>query len=347
MIDEKQQELQELLDEVEIILTVKDNISNEEIDNFVNKFHLLSESDIRNKIKEITGDSIYINELADKINVDVNDRSKKEDNDNLNKVVISEISGDYGEVIEEGKKDEINTNSTNEIMLQQELQHENIEEIIFTEDNIPEVTFIKADTKYGQLSLEWGWAKGISKILICYRMDKFPLGPTDSSASQILVRRENNDQNGDYIVHKVIEGNYYFCIYVVVESNEKTIFSEGTRRLVVNKTPSEIFYEIKRKRTFLGKLKGAEIVLSTTDKEISLPQLALVSKYGNMPLQKSDGKSVINTDYQTIGCDKPIVLDLPMENIGKNMYVKLFFIDDSNSKLYRIISPAKEKLYFK
>ena len=173
------------------------------------------------------------------------------------------------------------------------------------------------------------------------------MGPTDSCALQVLMKKEGNDEIGDHIIHKVIEGNYYFCIYSVVDYNEKRLFSEGQRRLVVNKTPSEIFYEIKRKRNLLGKLKAVELILSTTDKEINLPQLALVGKFGNMPLQKSDGKSVFSTDYQTITNDKSVALNLPIENISRNMYVKLFFLDDSNSKLYRIISPAKEKLYFK
>ena len=348
MIDEKQQELEELSDEIEIILSVKDNISNEEIDNFTNKFHLLSENDIRTKIKEITGDSSYINEF----NEDALEAANiKEKDDNLSETVIQEITNECGRVEEEIKEEDENNkldiNFKSETIIENELPHESGERITFTEENIPEVTFVKADNKYGQLSLEWGWPEGAEKALVSYRMDRFPTGATDSSASQVLINRENNVENGGYIIHKVIEGNYYFCVYIVAEYDQKTIFSEGTRRLVVNKKPSEIFYEIKHRKTILGKLKGVELILSTTDKEVNLPQLVLVCKHGNMPLQKSDGETIFQTDYQTISLDKQVVLELPVENISKNMYVKLFFLDDSNSKLYRIISPAKERLYFK
>ncbi|MBV7273144.1 hypothetical protein JMF89_09990 [Clostridiaceae bacterium UIB06] len=348
MIDEKQQELEELSDEIEIILSVKDNISNEEIDNFTNKFHLLSENDIRSRIKEITGNCLYINNEENSEIIDT-----QEEKDNSDEPSISEIINEYNKMNEDdreedtAKNNELDMNFKSESIIESRLYHEIREKIIFTEDNIPEVTFVKADTKYGQLSLEWGWPEGIEKVLISYRMDRFPTGAADSSASQVLINREDSTENGGYIIHKVIEGNYYFCIYIVAEHNQKTIFSEGTRRLVVNKRPSEIFYEIKRRKTILGKLKGVELVLSTTDKEVNLPQLVLVSKCGNMPLQKSDGETIFKTDYQTISLDKPLVLELSVENIGKNMYVKLFFLDDSNSKLYRIISPAKEKLYFK
>lgn len=382
MIDEKQRELHELTDEVEIILSVKDNISHEEIDNLVNKFHLLLEYDIRKKIEEITGDSAYIKEFIDKVNEETSNVKSKNQNANTSEVTVSETNDIFipknyevqyiknnKEVIDikdnnydsdvnkkddnpvedekknkEDQQDNINISFAEETIVENKSQDE---KIIFSEDKIPEVSFVKADIKYGQLSLEWGWPEGINKVLICYRMDKFPMGPTDSCALQVLIKKEGNAEIGDHIIHKVIEGNYYFCIYIVVDYNEKRLFSDGQRRLVVNKTPSEIFYEIKRKRNLLGKLKGIELSLSTTDKEINLPQLVLVGKFGNMPLQKSDGKSVFTTDYQTISNEKSVYLNIPIESISPNMYVKLFFLDDSNSKLYRIISPAKEKLYFK
>lgn len=342
MIDENQQELQELTDEVEIILSVKDNISHEEIDNFVNKFNSLSEYNVRKKIGEITGDSTYIQNFIDKTNEIVSSNQGDTQNDTSEKIDALETASVFLEA-----QDTINTGVVESTMIEDKIQDKNIENSVFSEGNIPEVSFIKADIKYGQLSLEWGWPEGISKAIICYRMDRFPIGPTDCCASQFMVKREYDDEKGEYLIHKAVEGNYYFCIYISADCNGKTLYSDGQRRLVVNKIPSEIFYEIRHKKSLLGKLKGAEIVLSTTDKEINLPQLELVGKFGNMPLQKSDGKSILNIDYQTITTDKSITLNLPIENIGRNMYVKLFFLDDSNSKLYRIISPAKEKLYFK
>ena len=342
MIDNKLQELQELTDEVEIILSVKDNISHEEIDNLVNKFNLLSEYDVRKKIEEITGNSIYIQSFMDKTVETTSNIQREEQSKTLEEITILETLNGFLEV-----QEKINTSAVENTTIEEEIQDKNIENSIFSEDNIPEVSFIKTDIKYGQLSLEWGWPEGISKAIICYRMDRFPIGPTDCCASQFMVKREYDAEKGEYLIHKAIEGNYYFCIYISVDCNGKTLYSEGQRRLVVNKIPLEIFYEIRHKKSLFGKLRGAEIVLSTTDKEINLPQLELVGKFGNMPLQKSDGKSILNIDYQTITNNKPITLNLPIENVGKNMYVKLFFLDDSNSKLYRIISPAKEKLYFK
>lgn len=380
MVDEKQRELEELVEEIEIILSVKDDISHAEISNLVNKFSLLSEYDIRKKIEELTGDHTYIQEFIDKVNeetsnVPINQQEKQNNVDmdsvNINGPEINkyeeqltveeseadkngthdlnlDIEKESDRSLEGEEKEEIDkSNHFSEIDDHDRIEAEAPEKIIFDEDNIPEVSFVKAEIKYSQLSLEWGWPEGVDNVLLCCRMDKFPTGTTDSAASQISVSRKDGLKNGDYTIQKVIEGNYYFAIYTFVEQEGRRMYSSGQRRLVVNKAPSEIFYEIKMRKTLFGKLKGAGLVLHTKSKEINLPQFVLIGRLGNIPLQKSDGEEIFTTDYQTLTKDKEINIDLPIEKIEKKMYVKLFFLDDSNSKVYRIVSPAKEKLRIK
>lgn len=380
MVDEKQRELEELAEEIEIILSVKDDISHAEISNLVNKFSLLSEYDIRKKIEELTGDHTYIQEFINKVNeetsnVPINQQEKQNnvdmDSGNINgpeinkyeeQLIVEEpetdkngthdlnldIEKESDRAQEYAEKEEIDQSTpSSEINDNDGTQGEAAAKIIFDEDNIPEVSFVKAEIKYSQLSLEWGWPEGVDNVLLCYRMDKFPTGTTDSAALQISISRKDGLKNGDYTIQKVIEGNYYFAIYTFVEQEERRMYSSGQRRLVINKAPSEIFYEIKMRKTLFGKLKGAELVLHTKSKEINLPQFVLIGRLGNIPLQKSDGEEIFTTDYQTLTKDKEINIDLPIEKIEKNMYVKLFFLDDSNSKVYRIVSPAKEKLRIK
>ncbi|AKA68367.1 hypothetical protein [Clostridium scatologenes] len=358
----KEQELQELTEEIEIILSIKDDISKDEVENFKGKFLLLSEYDIRRKISEVTKNNIYLEEfeksnlneeIEDNIEINnINDSEKntmkQQENTSRDLLVNNEINID-----EKIKKTEFENINGNE-KLKEEIKCEEIIEKnkeknieIVDENNMPEISFVKAEVKYGQLSLEWAWNEKIDKVLICYRMDKFPTSPKDSAAFQVVVARENNMENGSYIINKVNEGNYYFAIYVMVNYNGKTLFSKAQRRLVVNKEPSEIFYEIKIKKNLFGKVKSAELLLSTDEKKLDLPQLVLIGKLGNMPIQKSDGESIINVDYDLVTSEDLISFDIPIGNLRKNMYVKLFFVDDSNSKLYRIVSPSKENLHFK
>lgn len=375
MFDEKERELKELTEEIEIILSVKEDISPVEISNLLNKFSLLSEYDIRKKIEGLTGDHTYIQEFIKKVNeetsnvptkphenksiIDLDNTGIPKLNENEEKLLDEEFKEGKSEIdyldsdikkesdkeAESIEKEKIKP--SNEIDNHKESLVETSRKIIFDEENIPEVSFIKAEIKYGQLSFEWGWPEGIDNVLLCYRMDKYPVGTTDSSASQILISRKANLKTGVYTIQKVIEGNYYFAIYTFVEQEGRRLFSSGQKRLVVNKAPSEIFYEIKMKKSLFGKLKGAELALYTKGKEINLPQFVLIGRLANIPLQKSDGEEIFTTDYQTLSKNQGINIQLPIEKIEKNMYVKLFFLDDSNSKVYRIVSPAKEKLHMK
>lgn len=316
MDEEKRQQFDELSDELGIILSVKDFVSQDEIQNLVNKFSLLSEYEIREKIKEITNNSVYIDGFS----------GEKHD--------IAEYTFENTETL---KDHEVVENKA----------IEQIETVIIDKENIPEVSYVKTEVKYGQLSLEWGWPKGIKEAHLCYRMDKFPESPADSAAQHIMTEKQDGMDTGSYIINRVMEGNYYFIIYTSIECEGKTVFSNGQRRLIVNKLPEEVFYEIKTSKSIFGKLKSAQLCLYTTSEEINFPQVQLIGKLKNMPSKKSDGGSILSIDYQTLKKDEAIFFDIPIDKIKSNMYVKLFFEDDSNSKLYRIISPAKDKLYFK
>lgn len=349
MDEKKQCQLEELVDELEIILSVKNVISKEEINNFIQKFNYLSEHDIRLKISEITKDNSYINNIEDTQQF----------------ILPNNLEYEHAQYMDTEQADNINSNSyeenenkqVNDIDIEQEEEKEDlINPIIqleqkktysFDENNIPEVPFIRGEIKYGQLSLEWGWPEEVDEVLICYRMDMFPKGPRDLAAVQCEIKKHQDEKMGSYIISKVSGGDFYFCVYTKVNFGSKACYSQGQKRLVVNREPSEIFYEIKMKRSIFGKLKSSEIVLWTKEKEVNLPQLMVVGKIGNMPLQKSDGETILNIDCEVINKDKLVTIGLPNDNIRGNMYVKLFFFDDANSKLFRIVSPAKERLYFK
>ncbi|WP_027623022.1 hypothetical protein [Clostridium lundense] len=350
MDEKKQCQLEELADELEIILSVKNVISKEEINNFIQKFNYLSEHDIRLKISEVTKDNSYISNIEDtqqfilpsNLEYEYNqhmDTTQDENNSNVDEI----NSNDYEKI----ESKQVNDIECEEDLINPVIQLEKKKTYSFDENNIPEVSFIRGEIKYGQLSLEWGWPEEVDEVFICYKMDMFPKGPRDLAAVQYEIKRHGDEKVGSYIINKVSGGDFYFYVYTKVNFENKTCYSKGQKRLVVNREPSEIFYEIKIKRSIFGKLKSSEIMLWTKEKEMNLPQLIVVGKVGNMPLQKSDGGTILNIDCEVISKDNSMVIELPNDNIRGNMYVKLFFFDDANSKLFRIVSPAKERLYFK
>ncbi|MDP4146951.1 MAG: hypothetical protein Q8936_21175 [Bacillota bacterium] len=359
--DQKLKEFNELEEEIETILSVKDELSDDEIDNLAGEFNSLSELEIREKISLITGDKSYLD-------FQVNNSeyiTEKKDEEHIDELLEVKEVLKLKELQQSGKIDEVNTES--------ELQYDKDEknsicndELIEIKDEVLEakdnpitqepeeieeqpenISVIRGDIQYNQLSLQWNWPKGISKVVVGYRLDKFPKYADEEMSTCSIVERRGNEIEGEFIINKVEQGNYYFSIFPVVQEAGRTKYLEGKHRLIVNKPVIEIYYDLKIKRNLLGKIKSMQIEFRTEEKEVNLPPTVLIAKVGNLPIQKSDGESICRLDSVVLSNSKPNTVELPLDNFMKNMYVKLFMLDDNNGKLFRIISPAREKLMFK
>ncbi|MGH4122403.1 MAG: hypothetical protein ACREV6_05685 [Clostridium sp.] len=338
----KYKEINDLKEEIEIILSIKDELSNEEINNFVDSFPSLTEKEIRGTIAEITNNNEY---LIEEVNIEeqLEEKQINMQNKAFKKSEITEIEAIKGEEEEEAQQIIINRIQDSEP--EPEIQIETVEELNST---LIDIAAIVGEVKHNQLCLQWQWPEKANKIKVIYRGDSFAKSAEDSSAVASIIKREKDESTGTFVIDRIPEGNYYFTIYVMAEMNDKIFYSEGKRRLMVSKKPIEIYYDLKIKRSLLGKLKSAEIMFSMEEKgEIKLPAITVIGKKGNMPIQKSDGDDICTFNDVVISKNKPCVFEFPLESIKNNMYIKLFVMNDKESTRYRIISPAREKLYFK
>ncbi|MBU3144298.1 hypothetical protein [Clostridium sp. CF012] len=344
-MDIKYKEINDLKEEIEIILSIKDELSNEEIKNFVDSFPSLTEKEIRGKIAEITNNNEY---LIGEVNIEeqfeenqINIRNKE-----FEKCETTEFEAikNHGE-IKEAEAQQIIINTIQESEQENERLIETVEELNST---LMDIAAIVGEVKHNQLCLQWQWPEKANKIKVVYRGDSFAKSAEDSSAVASVIKREKGESTGTFVIDRIPEGNYYFTIYVMAEMHDKIFYSEGKRRLMVSKKPIEIYYNLKIKRSLLGKLKSAEIMFSMEgNEEIKIPAITVIGKKGNMPIQKSDGDDICTFNEVVITKNKPCVFEFPLESIKNNMYIKLFVMNDKESTRYRIISPAREKLYFK
>ncbi|MCB2299030.1 hypothetical protein [Clostridium tagluense] len=337
----KYKEINDLKEEIEIILSIKDELSNEEINNFVDSFPSLTEKEIREKIAEITNNNEY---LIEEVNIEEQFEEKPI---NLQKESFEKCEIAESEEIkeEEEQVQQIIINKIQESEAENERQIETVEELNST---LIDIAAIVGEVKHNQLCLQWQWPEKANKIKVVYRGDSFPKSAEDSSAATSVIKREKDENTGTFVIDRISEGNYYFTIYVMAEMNDKVFYSQGKRRLIVNKKPIEIYYNLKIKRSLLGKIKSAEIMFSMEEEgEVKLPAITVIGKRGNMPIQKLDGDDIYTFNEVVITKNKPSVFEFPVESIKNNMYIKLFVMNDKESIRYRIISPAREKLYFK
>ncbi|MGV8982494.1 hypothetical protein [Clostridium sp.] len=341
----KHKEINDLKEEIEIILSIKDEISDEEINNFVDSFPSLTESEVREKIAEITDDDEY---LIEEVNIEEQFDEKQRNTQNMS-LEIAEIA-EVETIIEHSqiKKEQVEQITINKIEKSKDSEEKSEQTVETLNTMLTDIAAIVGEVKHNKLSLQWQWPEKANRVKVVYRGDSFSKSANDSSAVANIIKREKDETTGVFVIDKIIEGNYYFTFYVMAEINGQFFYSAGKRRLIVNKKPIEIYYNLKIKRSLLGKLKSAEIIFSMEEEgEIKLPAITAIGKRGNMPIQKSDGDDMHIFNEVVITKNKRSVFDFPIEAIQNNMYIKLFVMNDKESTRYRIISPAREKLYFK
>lgn len=347
--DSKEKAISELEDEIDVVLSIKDEITQDEIDNFKESFPMLTEKEIREEISKLTQDEKYIEEYSEEVE-DVKEY----------KIGAGEIRGNQEKAnLEDTIRIDSNKIKTaiskpdedikiKDVIEEDEVEVEKKEEEYLEPGRTPEnIKVIRGEVKYNQLSIDWDWPYGVKSVLILYRNDKFPAKPNDSSAVKITVEKNYGETVGQFTIHKVKEENYYFCVFPIVKTGDDINYLEGKKRLIVSKEPSEVFYNLKVKKRLLGGIKAVSIIFRTSSKEINLVPTVLVAKKGNLPVFKSDGEEIYKFDYIKLSKDEFVEVEVPIDIIKKNTYVKLFLEDEGNSSLFRILPPGKKELYFK
>ncbi|MBC8061338.1 MAG: hypothetical protein H7Y18_11840 [Clostridiaceae bacterium] len=311
-LDERELALNDIREEINIVLSIKNFISEEEMKSFREGFPMFTEMEIREQLVEITGDSSYID------NYDFQE-----------------------EILQSNEKVIKNTCVLEQSEITETLDANKVEENLKAEN----ITVIREEVKYNQLCIEWDWPVGVNKALVCYRNDKFPLKPEEKDCYKFTVEKGFQEKTGEFIINKLKDESYYFWVFPIIFENGDMKYLEGKKRLVVNKAVGQIYYELKVKKNLLRQVKSVKILLKTNEEELTLPPTVLVAKKGSVPIFKSDGNEIYRLDYTVIGKAKSVEIEVPQESIIKNTYIKLFIEDEKSSTLFRIIPPKKEQMY--
>lgn len=353
--DNNEKAISELKDEIDVVLSIKDEVTQEEIDNFKEAFPMLTEEEIRKEISKLAQDEKYIEEYsreADDVkeykigDSNITLKQEKAELEDTIRIDANKIKTDSSKPNDDIKIKEVI--EEDEVEPEVEEKEEEKEEEHLEPSRAPEnIKVIRGEVKYNQLSIDWDWPYGVKEVLVLYKNDKFPSKPNDSSSVKITVEKNYGETVGQFTIHKVKEENYYFCVFPVIKAGDEVNYLQGKKRLIVSKEPSEVSYNLKVKKRLLGGIKAVSIIFRTSAEEVNLVPTVLVAKKGNLPVFKSDGEEIYKFDYMKLSKDEFVEVEVPIDIIKKNTYVKLFLEDEANSSLFRILPPEKKELYFK
>lgn len=225
--------------------------------------------------------------------------------------------------------------------------------IVYT--NLEEISNLKVQRQTNALNFSWDWPKNCQQAILSYSHVDFPSHPTAPNVIQYQVIKAEYDIRGYYsiaIPEKQTDlQDYFIVVFAIIQSNGQNITSPGlsssARFRVCYQSQINLHYEIERKKE-LWKFwnKGQLTLILKISGTGILPNLILVSKSSIIPLNKSDGKSVLKISSQPIAKDTKIML-FPLDN-DQPGYVRLFLEDDtlydSKGGYIRIYHPSNEKL---
>lgn len=199
-----------------------------------------------------------------------------------------------------------------------------------------EVKNVRGRLYGGRLYLEWDWPNACNMVKIKYSNDDFPANV--SNATVIAYTQQQYRQNEAFIINQPVSKDYYFTVYTSSKIDGADILSNGVNELVVNSPVATIEYKAVVNK-FLR--KRAYVELKCTQKVI-VPELMVVIKNAGLPLNKTDGACVVNISRQAI--DGSTKIEIPFEHAAKGKYVRIFFVNDTDSKRVRLAMPAMEEL---
>lgn len=334
----------DLDEEIDIILSIKNKISEDEIVAFTKKYRLYTQEEIRTRISLLSGESCPqdISNYAfdqsglpapgtDKIAIRQEKDGEVEKTEDLSEKYGQEKEVSY-EARGEVQQTDVNLRGGREVE---------------SETAVPEIIGLAGEVKYNQLSLHWQWPENIQRALILYRPDCFPDEPDDTVAARQLISRVQHDRRAEFTLARTEERAYYFTIFSVIIAGDKMKFSKGRYFTILNSGCKEIIYDIKSHKSLFGKLRKLELVFHGSGHEIELPEIAVVKKGGTLPLSITDGEIIERYDNLVIPPKKGLTVSINIDKIDKASYIKVFLIDESKRKIYRIIAPPMEALYMK
>lgn len=219
--------------------------------------------------------------------------------------------------------------------------------------SLNEVSHLRGQVNYNKLYLEWKWPPGTRQVLVAYSHNNYPSDPNDSLATLQQVTKQAFDKNSAFVISKPQNRDYYFSVFVAAGEGDKVIYSSGEHCFVANSGYQEIFYQIQLKKGLFGifgifgifgKVKSIQLILSSRNGNLTMPEAVLVKKVGNPPLRRAEGSVIYTIAANTVVGKKPLVVTIPLQESQKNSYAKLFLTDKKDEQRCRLVQSNQNKL---
>lgn len=167
------------------------------------------------------------------------------------------------------------------------------------------------------------WPEDSDRVLLAWRTDRYPASAEERGAAVKSVNRKTYDLRKAIVVEGLQPNvTYYFSLFARLGSGDSASYSAGSNRTFSFGKASNATYHIEVRKGLFGKIKGATLVIESTD---SLPEMELRAQMAALPVFINQGLLIASIPAQNGGGTHRI--PLPDGSLNKGMFAKLFFKD--------------------
>lgn len=167
------------------------------------------------------------------------------------------------------------------------------------------------------------WPEDSDRVLLAWRTDRYPASAEEHGASVKSVNRKTYDLRKAIMVEGLRPNTtYYFSLFARLGTGDSSSYSAGSNKIFSFGKASNAMYHVKVHKSLFGKIKGATLIIESTD---SLPEMELRAQMASLPVFITQGLPIASIPAQDGGGVHRI--ELPDGSLNKGMFVKLFFKD--------------------
>ena len=170
--------------------------------------------------------------------------------------------------------------------------------------------------------------KDATGFVVLIRHDKFPTGLEDRQTVRAAVSIKQYEYNSAIVIDSVESKRYFFSVFAEFRRDGERDYSPGADYLFDNSPKANITYTVSVQKPLFG-AKTLVLEFRADEKNFTLPDLDIVSKVGSAPVFKAAGDLFHSIPGQSV--EGSLAVRIPMNSLGKNTYIKVFFHSEADS----------------
>ena len=202
---------------------------------------------------------------------------------------------------------------------------------------VEEVQELIANPLGPTIRLQWVWPTGCQEVTVAYMRQAYPqLESANPNVTTTTVTRERFYASGGHYDIAVSGAEDYFIVvatHLLVDG--KPIPGNGVRTRV--RLGSQIVLEYE----FAPRGHNCDLVLKPRSHGY-IPAFMIRGKRGSLPLNRQDGELI--GSFGGVRIDNgPVLIPLVVDSVAPNTLGKLFFLDDDDFDVVRVLPPPERK----